>query len=166
MKAKLERKIIDRAFEVGVILKTITAIGEIVTSFLAFFLTERFITHIAVFLLQGQLADDPNDPVAHYILRTVYTFSSGPRAFAFFYLFLHGIVKLFLMIGLLRGKIWAYPASIFFIGLFIVYEVFDYVQTGSLLLAGFAVFDLIVLWLVIKEYRIKRLKLAPKPKSA
>jgi uncharacterized membrane protein len=66
----------------------------------------------------------------------------------------HGIVKLFLVVGLLRNKLWAYPAAIVVFVLFIAYQLYRLSSAPSPLLVLLTVFDVVVIGLTWHEYRI------------
>lgn len=65
-------------------------------------------------------------------------------------------MKLALVIGLLREKLWAYPASLIALALFIAYQLYRYAFTNSVGLLALTVFDLFVMLLVWHEYRLIR----------
>jgi uncharacterized membrane protein len=57
---------------------------------------------------------------------------------------------------LLRGKLWAYPLSIWVLLAFIAYQLYRYTFTHSIGLILLSIFDLVVLWLIWHEYRTVR----------
>jgi Predicted membrane protein (DUF2127) len=68
------------------------------------------------------LLQDPRDAIANYILRSAQSLSIDQKSAAAFFLFSHGIVKLFLIVAVLRNKPWAYPAFMTALGLPISYQ--------------------------------------------
>ena len=76
---------------------------------------------------------------------------SGQR-FAAFYLLGHGVVKLWLIIGLWRERLAYYPIAIGVFALFIVYQVYRYSFTRSVLLLLITLVDVVVIWLVWMQY--------------
>jgi uncharacterized membrane protein len=85
------------------------------------------------------------------------TFSSNEHHYYVFYLLSHGIANLALVVGLLREKLWAYPATFAVLSLFIAYQMhrFYYVRDAGLIILS--VLDLIVMALAWNEYRqVKR----------
>ena len=58
-----------------------------------------------------ELSQDPDDWVANHLFKFGQTFSVAQHDFFAFYLLSHGIVKIVLVYGLLKEKLWAYPAS-------------------------------------------------------
>ena len=82
--------------------------------------------------------------------------SVGAQQFAAFYLLSHGVVKTWLIVGLLREKLWYYPVAIVvFVG-FVVYQVFRFQVTHSSWLLVLTVVDIVVIWLTWHEYRYLR----------
>ena len=65
-------------------------------------------------------------------------------------------MKLLLLIGLLRNKLWSYPASLVVLGLFIVYQAYRFSYTRGVGLVVLTVFDLLVMGLIWHEYRLVR----------
>jgi uncharacterized membrane protein len=55
---------------------------------------------------------------------------------------------------LLRNKLWAYPASLVILSLFIAYQVYRFSYTHSVGLVVLTAFDLIVMVLIWHEYRL------------
>jgi len=69
------------------------------------------------------------------------------------YLFGHGVVKIILAVGLLRGKLWAYPSALTVFTLFIAYQLYRYLFTHSVFLLILSALDLVVIGLTWHEYR-------------
>ncbi|MCX6751641.1 MAG: DUF2127 domain-containing protein [Candidatus Nomurabacteria bacterium] len=150
---KLSEKNIYSIFEISVVLKGIHAIFEIVSGILAFFLTKAFFVSVITFFTRGELLEEPNDFFANYFMTMTNNFSINTKYFLIFYLLSHGIIKLFLVVGLLRKKLWAYPASIAVFSLFVFYQIFRYFHTFSIGLLLLTILDLIIIFLTIHEYR-------------
>jgi uncharacterized membrane protein len=83
-------------------------------------------------------------------------FPASEQQFFAFYLLSHGLIKAVLVVGLLREKLWAYPASIAVFGLFIAYQLYRYSWTHDIALIALSVFDLFVIALAVHEYRLLR----------
>jgi uncharacterized membrane protein len=155
--AKREHKIYE-VFVASVVLKGLNACLEIVLGLILLF--TNVVGDVVSSLVQAEVIEDPNSFVANYILSL---FPTSPRAqsFAALYLLSHGIVKVFLVVGLLRNRIWAYPATMVVLALFIAYQLIRYLNTNSILLIFLSIFDGLVIWLVWHEY--KRLQAGIKP---
>lgn len=83
-------------------------------------------------------------------------FPLAEQHFYAFYLLSHGLVKSVLVVGPLRQKLWAYPASIAVFGAFIAYQLYRYSWTHDVALIALSVFDLFVIYLAVHEYRLLR----------
>lgn len=149
----MEEKRIHQMFEIGVLLKGLDGLVELIGGALLLFVSTSTIAAWVAALTHQELIEDPRDLVANYLFSTARHLSVSTQAFAAWYLLGHGMVKLFLVAGLLRGKLWAYPISIFVLGLFILYQVYRFTFTHSIWLVALSVFDLIVVWLICHEYR-------------
>ena len=84
------------------------------------------------------------------------TVSVEKHDFYAFYLLSHGLVKGVLVVGLLKEKLWAYPASFVVFGAFIAYPLYPYTFTHDFALILLSIFDLFVIALAIHEYRLLR----------
>jgi uncharacterized membrane protein len=92
---------------------------------------------------------DPHEWLARH-------FPVGEQRFFAFYLLSHGLVKAVIVFGLLREKIWAYPAAITVFSLFIAYQLYRYSYTHEIALIALSIFDLFVIYLTVHEYRLLR----------
>jgi uncharacterized membrane protein len=86
-------------------------------------------------------------------------FNASEQHFYAFYLLSHGLVKCVIVVGLLREKIWAYPASFAVFGAFIAYQLYRYSYTHDVGLIVLSIFDLFVIALAVHEYRLLRKQL-------
>lgn len=142
---------IHQLFEVGVLLKGLNAVVETGLGLLLFFVDVRGIVET---FINNELIDDPNDYLATHLQSFTDKLSPGAELYSALYLLSHGIVKGFLVWGLLREKIWAYPASMAVLVLFIIYQVVKFLENHSIGLALLTAFDLVILWLIWHEYRV------------
>lgn len=149
-------KNLHRAFEIGLVLKGIFAVLEVLGGFAAFFISQRFLLRLIVRLTQQELAADPNNVIANFLIHSAQNFSLSARHFLGIYLLSHGVVKLFIIVGLWRRKIWSYPAGIIVFALFILYQLYRFSFTHSPWLMVITLLDLSVLWLTWHEYAYLR----------
>jgi uncharacterized membrane protein len=155
MKAVAEERI-HRLFRLSVAAKGIHALIECLGGLALAFMTTGAIQGLVAALTQDELVEDPNDFVATRLLHLAQTFSVSSKNFYAFYLLSHGVVKLFLVAALLRDRVWAYPASLVVLGLFILYQVYRFTFTPSAGLVLLTIFDGIVMVLIWHEYRLIR----------
>src|SRR5579884_4260213 len=83
-------------------------------------------------------------------------FPASEQHFYAFYLLSHGVVKAIVVVGLLKEKLWAYPASFIVFGGFIAYQLYRYSFTHDIGLIALSIFDLFVIALAVHEYRLLR----------
>jgi len=150
-----ERRI-HQIFEVSVLLKGAHALIECIGGLVLAFISTSAIANLVNALTQEELIEDPNDFVATHLLRMAQDFTLSAQHFYAFYLLSHGLIKVFLVIGLLRSKIWAYPVSLVVLGLFNVYQLYRFSYTHGFGLIVLTVFDVIVMGLIWHEYRLIR----------
>jgi uncharacterized membrane protein len=144
---------IHRLFEISVLLKGLHALLELVGGLFLLFVSTGTIVQVLTWLTQDELVEDPHDIIARYFIHAGEQLSAGKR-FASLYLLSHGIIKIALVIGLLKNKLWAYPCSIVVLGLFMIYQTYRYTYTHAIGLVALTIFDAIVLWLIWHEYRL------------
>jgi uncharacterized membrane protein len=146
---KREHKIYE-VFIASVIIKGLNAILETALGTLLLF--TDVVQDVVSVLVQNEIIEDPNSFVANYI-QSLLSATPQAQSFGALYLLSHGVVKIFLFIGLLRNKLWAYPATMAVLALFISYQLIRYLNTHSILLIFLSIFDAAVFWLVWHEYK-------------
>ena len=150
-----ERRIYN-LFRISVFLKGAHALLELVGGALLLMVSPAFIflPQIIANLTQEELTEDPNDLIANFFLQTAHQLSISSELFAAMYLLSHGIIKIILVVALLKNKSWAYPWSIAVLSIFIAYQLYRFTHTHSFWLIALSVFDVVVLYLIWREYRI------------
>jgi len=143
-------------FEVSLLLKGAFALFEIIGGLLAYVITQQLLINIVGAITQDEFSEDPHDFVANYLLHSAQNFSISAQHFTSIYLFSHGVVKLWLIAGLLRKKLWYYPTAMVVFGLFIVYQLYRFSYTHSVFLLLITMLDLVVIGLTWHEYRYLR----------
>lgn len=145
--------ILHDSFEVGLLLKAIEAALETLGGVALFFVTPTMINNIVIFLTRQELSTDPHDLLSNYLLRLASQFSISSEFFIAIYLLSHGIIKLFIVGYLWKGKLWAYPVGIGFFFIFILYQAYRYTFTHSVWLIVLTILDLIIIFLTWSEYK-------------
>jgi len=152
----MQEKRIHQIFVVSVLFKGIHALIEIAGGIALYLVsTDTIVTAINRWGY-GELAEDQSDWVARMVLDFGRHFSVEQHHFYAFYLLSHGVVKSVLVYGLLREKLWAYPASFAVFGAFIAYQLYRYSFTHDFALILLSIFDLFVIYLAVHEYRLLR----------
>ena len=147
---------IHQIFAISVLLKGAHAVLECIGGIALAVVTTQSIADLVNALTQEELTEDPQDFVATHLLHMAQDFTVGTQRFYAFYLLSHGILKLFLVVCLLRRRLWAYPVSLVVFALFFLYQLYRYSYTHGVGLIALTVLDLIVMGLVWHEYRLLR----------
>ncbi len=145
--------ILHKSFEIGILLKAIDGVLEIIGGILLIFLNPSRLSKLVIWLTQRELSEDPRDVVANFLLRLSSKFTVSVEYFGVFYLVSHGIVKLVLIIFLWKRKPWAYPLTIVSLILFIIYQIYRYTLQPSIGLIILTIFDIVMIILTFIEYK-------------
>lgn len=152
LRDKIE-KTLHYIFQIGIFLKGVSGVIEIIAGVLAFLAIKLYFIDAALEVTQENISQDSNDAVSSYMFGLSNSMSISTQNFIAFYLLSHGIVKVFLVVGLFKRKLWAYPASIAVFVMFIVYQLYRYFQTYSIWMLVLTVLDILLIWLTVHEYK-------------
>jgi uncharacterized membrane protein len=145
------------AFEIGVILKGLNGLLELIGGTLLLVFPPTSLQRFVVSLTQNELSRDPNDFVATHLRSAAEHLSVGQQTFAAIYLLSHGVIKAVLVYALIKDKLWAFPWAIAIFAAFGVYQMYRYVYEPSGWLIALTVLDVIVILLTWAEWqRVKR----------
>lgn len=148
-----DEKQIHLIFEVGLWLKGLFAVAETAAGVASYFVSKQFLVSLVDWVTRSEFAEDPQDAIANDLRHSVQALSLGSQDFAALYLVGHGIVKLWLIAGLLRRKLWYYPVALTVFGFFIVYQLYRYTLAHSAWLLLISALDAVVIALTWHEYR-------------
>ena len=148
--------ILHRVFAFGIWVKGIDGVLEIVGGFLLLLISSVTLNRWVSVLTQHELVEDPHDVIATMLRSAAAQLSVNTHLFASIYLIAHGLVKVGLVAGLLRGKRWAYPTAIGFLVLFILYQLYQMSYAYSLGLLMLTLFDVVIVALTWYEYQAHR----------
>jgi len=129
---------------------------EVIGGGATWFVTKPTLLRLVVALTREELTEDPRDVVANYLLQAAQQLSIGAKTFAALYLLAHGVIKLWLVIGLLRERLWYYPVAIALFLAFIAYQLYRYTLEDSALLLAITALDALVIALTWHEWRYLR----------
>ncbi len=144
------RKSTDVIFHVGLTLKGIDAVFEVVGGMLLTMPTKlaRYITLLAeheAFRHHHALAGKLDNAAGAVLMH--------PSIFAAAYLFVHGLAKVILISAIFANKRWGYQGLFVILSLFATVELLRAIWMREVLTAGFAAFDYVLVLLIFKEYR-------------
>ncbi len=149
----MERKIEHRLFLLSVWSKGIAGLVEAIGGLLLLFIPQTGLNAFVIALTAPELAEDPTDRFATLLQHIVHELTAETKLFISGYLTIHGIIKVLLVVGLLGRRLWSYPVSLWFLAAFIAYQMYRFLFTHSLWLIALTVLDLIVAFLIWREYR-------------
>ncbi len=142
------------AFRAGITAKGVDGILETVGGVLLWFVKPSSFAGLHTFWLH-QLAYSRHDFIAVHMLHLSQRLAGSDPVFASLYLLSHGLIKVVLAIALWLDELWAYPLAIAVFGGFCVYQVYRYTFTHSEALLWLTVFDIGVVVLTWREYRLQ-----------
>lgn len=152
----MKEKRIHQLFVASILAKGLHALLEIITGVALYLISTETIVGSLSRWSSREILLERHDWIASHLLKFAEGFSVEKHHFYAFYLLSHGIVKGLLVVGLLREKVWAYPASFVVFGVFIAYQLYRYSFTHDAALIMLSVFDLFVIALAVHEYRLLR----------
>jgi uncharacterized membrane protein len=152
----VREKQIHQVFVVSVVAKGAHALIEIAGGLALYLVSTATIVRTITGWSYDELAEDRHDWIASHMLDFARGFSVADHDFYAFYLLSHGLVKGVLVWGLLREKLWAYPASFAVFGAFIAYQLYRFSFTHEIALILLSIFDMFVIFLAVHEYRLLR----------
>jgi uncharacterized membrane protein len=155
----MPERTLRRLFIVTLWAKAAFAAIDVLAGIATWFVSREILLRLVVALTHGELAEDRRDVVANYLLHAAQHLSIGAKTFGAIYLLAHGVIKLWLVIGLLRERLWYYPVAIGVFLAFIGYQMYRYALASSLLLLGLTVLDVVVIALTWHEWRYLRRRL-------
>ena len=83
-------------------------------------------------------------------------FNTGEHHYYVWFFLSHGALNLALAIGLLLQRLWAYPAAMVVLALFIVLQMHRFIHVHDPGLVFFSLVDVAVIALAVHEYRLLR----------
>ncbi len=137
--------VLHRLFEAGMWVKGLDGVLEIIGGFLLLLRSPVALNRLVIILTQHEL-------VANALRATAAQLSTSTQLFGSVYLIAHGLIKIGVVVGVLRGHRWAYPAAIVLLGLFIAYQLYRLSYDYTLGLLLLTVFDMVMVGLTWREY--------------
>lgn len=152
MKQSTPATLLDRFYIVGIFVKGIDGLLELIGGIVLLSLSAGTIVRITNSLTQNELRQDPHDFIANHLLRAGQHLAHGQHAFVAAFLLIHGAVKVGLVICLLLKKFWAYPLGIAVLGLLFLYQIYQLVISPGFGMAFLSVLDAAIIWLIWREW--------------
>jgi len=140
-------------------MKGVDGVLEAIGGVLLWFFKPLALSHALRILSFHELSRDPNDFIGIHLLHISERVARSDPTFASIYLLWHGLAKAGLAVALWLNKMWSYPLAIVVFGIFAAYQTYRFSHTHSIALIILTVFDVSIIWLIWKEYRVQQ---APK----
>lgn len=142
----------ERLFRVAIAIKGLDGGLQLLAGIVLVVVPATAITRLVDMVVTRELVGDPMGKLAVHLHAVAAHFAGGTRSFAIAYLLLHGIIKIALVVALWRKLMPAYPIAVAALGAFVVYEVLRAARTHSIALPIFAALDVVIIFLVVREY--------------
>ena len=147
------KTLLDKTYEIGIIIKGIDGVLEIIGGLLVLFLSPTAINSITRFLTQHSLQENAHGIIANHIVKLGDHLASGHNIFAAAFLLTHGLVKVVLVTCLLLNKLWAYPWAVGALSLFLIYQIYLLIANPTFGMAFLTVLDTVIIILVYREWQ-------------
>ena len=157
-KKLLTEQRLHKAFKIGVILKGIDGLLELAGGVLLLIVNPQVITNLIRVLTEHELSEDPDSFFAQHLVTAGNHLSSSGKLFGAIFLLSHGIIKIFIIAGLLKKKLWAYPLGIIVFSAFGIYQIYAYLYSHDFSLIILTILDIFVIALTWHEYNYIRTK--------
>jgi len=141
---------------VGFIGKGIDGVLECAGAFILLTVSPQAISRVVRILTEHELSRDPTDFLSTHLVLLAHNWSVRPKVFFALYLMLHGGVKIFLVAGLLRRKLWVYPVALLFMLLLISYQLYRFSRTHSPVMGTITALDTLITLFIALDYRYVR----------
>jgi uncharacterized membrane protein len=148
--------VLDLVFLVGIGLKGLDAIGELVVGIPLAFLSHAQLDSLARSVTAEELGEDPHDLVANLLLRSTAHAGHGTLLFVALYLIVHGVVKLAIIAAIIWGAERIYPWAIGALVVFTVFQAVELVLHPTIGVALLTLLDLVIVVLTWREWRQHR----------
>ena len=146
----------ERLFRLAMFVKGLDGAIELIGAIVLLLVPATLVNHLVADVISRDLVGSPDSFLARHLVAGTAEFASGNRTFVILYLGLHGVVKLALVVALLRRWMPAYPVAAVVLSVFVAYELYRAVRTGSVVLPLLAAVDVLIIIMVIREYLLLR----------
>jgi uncharacterized membrane protein len=149
-------RILDLVFLLGVALKLVDGFVEVIGGLLLLVIGAAALQHYALAFALNEVLAHPGSIWAKLAVDASTSLTAGATHTAAFYLILHGVVKLAIVVALWFGSTRVYPWVIVVLSGFLVWQVVQLVVDPTIGWVVFTVIDAIVIVLAIREWREHR----------
>lgn len=151
MEIEKEQKYINQIFKWTLLLKFFNSLWQISLGFLIFF--DKDLKESIFTLTTNRLVKHPNSRVAPFIQHILPGITHNTEIFIAIYFLVQGVLKIFLIAGLLRKKMWVYPLSMYVFLAFTFYQIYRFTHTHSPFLILLSTLDIITILVIEHKYK-------------
>ena len=148
-------------FRAALLVKGVDGAVELLVAVVLLVGTPALFEAVVQAVLDHHLLGGPHSELATRFAAGEARLAGADRTFAVVYLGLHGLIKCGLVVAMALRVRPAYPVAVVALSVFVGYELVRAVRTGSVLLPMFAAVDVLIIVLIVREYR--RLGRRPAP---
>lgn len=156
MKVNPQHRLLDRVFEISIVLKGINGVLEIVGGVALLFISPDQIRGWLSAITAHAVIGHHHSPLWHWFEHLADALDTRATVFAALYLLLHGVIKVGLVWALLKEKLWAYPWMIVALVSFVAYQCYELVVHFSWWMVALTVFDIFIIGLTLREWQLHR----------
>lgn len=151
-KRSMDVRMVHFMFRLSLVVKGLFAFGETLAGFLLIYFTPSRVLELVHYILSTEIGREYIHFWKEYLLDFGHSYTVGTQLFAIFYLISHGAVKFVIIVLLWQERLWAYPLSVASLLGFIVYQLYRYQMTHSIMLILLTIFDIILIILTFIEF--------------
>lgn len=148
-----EANVEHRVFILTIIGKAVLGVAQIATAIAVHLGAVQMLPKWMEWVFQRELAEDPKDFLATQLLSIVNQIPNTDVAFYTIYFAAHGVVHVGIVIALLSGIRWANTAAVATLGIFVIYQLFEWLSVGGPTLLILTAIDIIVIVLTIRDHK-------------
>lgn len=148
-----------RLFIVTIVAKGMLGVLQLLAAILIYLGALQYLPGFAKWLVQNELAENPNDYIALKILEIAGSAPATGSTFYTTYFVAHGLLHIAVVAALLSGARWANHVAVIVLALFVIYQVYEWMSVGGHMLIVLTAIDLAVIYLTVREHRHKRNKI-------
>ena len=141
------------ALEISLAIKGFMALAEVVSGAALMAIGTGRIARFVDWMVNNELTADPTDLIGITVHHIANSLSLDTHNFFAWYLISQGVVKLLTIIALARGHRWFFPVGAAILSSFIAYQLVHIWLDYSGILLVLTLFDIVVVTLVLREYR-------------
>ena len=149
-----QEKRISLYFRISILIKGAISLVELLAGIALLFIPVSYFLNLLATYAEAELREDSGSFIASHLLSLSHQAAAISGTFIALYLLSRGLIKVLLIWAMLKNKLWAYPASLVVLGLFVLYQIYEIALHHSITIVVLTIFDLIVMYFIWKEYQV------------